>query len=123
MAAGPDGCSRAGTSSNPRVHAILDITPSTSIPKVRGLLGRHPGWTFQFTPTLCSWANAVEGFFETSSLRRVQRGVFRSLVDLQATINRHLEHNRKPKPFAWTADPDRIIEKVNRGHRAIVSDY
>jgi hypothetical protein len=30
----------------------------------------------------------------------LQRGVFRSLVDLQAAINRYLgEHNRKPRPF------------------------
>jgi hypothetical protein len=30
-------------------------------------------------------------------------------------INRYLgEHNRQPKPILWTADPDRIIEKVNR---------
>jgi hypothetical protein len=43
---------------------------------------------------------------------------------LQAAINRYLgEHNRKPKPFVWTADPDRIIEKVNRGHQAIASDH
>jgi hypothetical protein len=33
------------------------------------------------------------------------------------------EHNRKPKPFVWTADPDRIIKKVNRGHQAIASNY
>jgi hypothetical protein len=39
-----------------------------------------------------------------------------SLVDLQAAINRYLgEHNRKPKPFVWTADPDRIIEKTYSG--------
>jgi hypothetical protein len=24
------------------------------------------------------------------------------------------EHNRKPKPFIWTADPNRIIEKLCR---------
>jgi hypothetical protein len=39
----------------------------------------------------------------------LQRGVFRSLVDLQAAINRYLgDHNRKPKPFVWAADPDCI---------------
>jgi hypothetical protein len=53
----------------------------------------------------------------------LQRGVFRSLVDLQAAINRYFgEHNRTPKPFVWTADPDRIIEKANRGHQAIASN-
>jgi hypothetical protein len=54
----------------------------------------------------------------------LQRGVFHSLVDLPAAINRYLgEHNRKPKPFVWTVDPDRIIEKVNRGYQAIASDH
>jgi hypothetical protein len=33
------------------------------------------------------------------------------------------EHNRKPKPFLWTADPYRIIEKINRGHQVIGSDH
>jgi hypothetical protein len=48
--------------------------------------------------------------------------VFHSIVDLQAAINRFLaEHNQNPKPFVWTADPDRIIEKVNRGKQALES--
>jgi len=43
--------------------------------------------------------------------------VFRSLVDLQAAINRFAtEDNHTPKPFVWTADPDRIIQAVKRGH-------
>lgn len=62
--------------------------------------------------------------FLPPSHRRLQRGVFHSLVDLQAAINRYLgEHNRKPKPFIWTADPDRIIEKVNRGYQVLASDH
>lgn len=36
------------------------------------------------------WANAIESFFATLIRRRLQRGVFRSLVDLQAAINRFL---------------------------------
>jgi len=53
----------------------------------------------------------------------LQRGVFRLLVDLQAAINRYLgEHNRKPTPFVWTADPDRIIEKVEGGYQAMASN-
>jgi hypothetical protein len=79
---------------------------------VRAWLARRPRWTFRFTPTSCSWDNAVEGFFATLTRQRLQRGVFHSLVDLLAAINRDLgEHNRKPKPFVWAADPDRIIEK------------
>ena len=80
------------------IHAILDNYAVQKHPKVRAWLTRHPRWTFHFTPTSCSWANAVEGFFAALIRRRLQRGVFHSLVDLQAAINRYLgEHNRKPK--------------------------
>jgi hypothetical protein len=49
--------------------------------------------------------------------RRLKRGVFKSIVDLHAAINRFLtETNDDPRPFTWTADPDRIIAAVKRGH-------
>jgi hypothetical protein len=52
----------------------------------------------------------------------LKRGVFRSIVDLQTAINRFLdEHNEEPKPFTWTADPDKIIAAVRRGHQALDS--
>jgi transposase len=106
------------------IHAILDNYAAHKHPKVRAWLTRHPRWTFHFTPTSCSWLNAVEAFFATLTRRRLQRGAFHSLVDLQAAIKRYLdEHNQRPKPFVWTADPDRIIEKVNRGHQTLVSDH
>jgi hypothetical protein len=48
--------------------------------------------------------------------------VFCSLVELQAAINRFLaDHNLQPKPFVWTADADRIIAAVNRGHQVLDS--
>jgi hypothetical protein len=54
--------------------------------------------------------------------RRLKRGVFRSVVDLQAAINRFLaETNAEPKPFTWTADPDKIIAAVRRGHQVLDS--
>ena len=51
-------------------------------------------------PTSAFWLNAVEGFFATLTKRRLKRGVFRSIADLQAAINRFLEeHNQKSQPF------------------------
>ncbi len=101
------------------VHAILDNYAAHKHPKVWAWLERHPRWTFHFTPTSCSWLNAVEGFFATLSKRRLKRGSFASLVDLQAAIHRYLdEANADPKPFVWTAEPDGIIEKVRRGYQA-----
>ena len=83
-------------------------------------LARHPRFVFHFTPTSCSWLNAVETFFATLTKRRLKRVVFRSVVDLQAAINRYLdEANHDPKPFLWTAHPDKIIAAVNRGRQAL----
>ena len=104
------------------IHVILDNYGSHKHPKVRTWLARHPRWTFHFTPTSASWLNAVEGFFAKLTRRRLKRGIFRSLVDLQAAINRFLaEHNCSPKPFVWTADPDRIIAAASRGYQVLDS--
>jgi transposase len=104
------------------IHAILDNYAAHKHPKVRAWLARHPRWTFHFVPTSCSWANAVEGFFARLAKRRLKRGVFRSVADLQAAINHFIgEHNQRPKPFVWTADPDKIIAAVKRGHQVLDS--
>ena len=104
------------------VHVILDNYAAHKHPRVRQWLERHPRWTFHFTPTSCSWLNAVEGFFATLTKRRLKRGVFRSITDLQVAINRFLgEHNAEPRPFKWTADPDKIIAAVKRGNQVLDS--
>jgi transposase len=102
------------------IHAILDNYAVHKHPKVRAWLGRHSRWVFHFTPTSASWLNAVEGFFAKLTKRRLKRGVFKSIVDLQAAINRFLaETNNFPRPFTWTADPDKIIAAVRRGHQVL----
>src|SRR6202162_442953 len=104
------------------VHVILDNYGPHKHPKTRAWLDRHPRFVFHFTPTSGSWLNAVEGFFAKLSKRRLKRGVFRSIVELQAAINRFLrETNDDPRPFTWTADPDKIIAAVRRGHQMLDS--
>jgi transposase len=104
------------------IHVILDNYGSHKHPKVRAWLDRHPRFVFHYTPTSASWLNAVEGFFAKLTKRRLKRGVFRSLVDLQAAINRFLaETNDNPRPFVWTANPDTIIAAVRRGYQALDS--
>ena len=104
------------------VHAIVDNYATHKHPKVQRWLARHPRWTFHFTPTSASWLNAVEGFFAKLSRRRLKRGVFRSLPELQAAINRFVEDtNSEPKPFVWTADPERVLAAVKRGKEKLES--
>jgi hypothetical protein len=70
---------------------------------------------------------SVEGFFAKLTRRRLKRGVFRSVVDLQVAINHFVtETNADPKPFVWTADPKRVSNvgskrytgTLARSHRA-----
>ena len=104
------------------IHAILDNYATHKHPRVRAWLANHPRWTFHFTPTSASWLNAVEGFFARLTRRRLKRGVFRSVVELQAAINRFVEEtNANPKPFVWTADPNRVLAAVMRGKQALES--
>jgi transposase len=104
------------------VHVILDTYEAHKHAKVRAWLARHKRFTFHFIPTSCSWLNAVEDFFAKHTRQKLKRGVFRSVVDLQAAINRYVaETNASPKPFTWTADPDEIIAAVKRGHQALDS--
>jgi len=105
------------------IHVILDNYAAHKKDKVRAWLVRHPRWTFHFTPTSCSWLNAVEGFFAKLSRRRLKRGVFHSVVDLQAAINRFVrEYNADhPRPFIWKADPNDIIAARNRGFQTLES--
>ena len=104
------------------VHVILDNYATHKHPKVREWLTRHPRFVFHFTPTSCSWLNAIETFFAKLTRRRLKRGVFRSIVDLQAAINRFVaETNHDPKPFVWTADPKKIIAAVKRGRQVLDS--
>jgi hypothetical protein len=104
------------------IRVILDNYATHKHPKVLRWLGRHPRFVFHFTPTSCSWLNAVETFFSRLTRRRLKRGVFRSIVELQAATNRFVdEHNAEPKPFVWTADPDIVLGKVTRGTQELAS--
>jgi transposase len=102
------------------IHVILDNYAVHKHAKVKAWLARHPRWTFHFTPTSASWLNAVEGFFAKLTRRKLQRGVFPSLVALQTAIKDFVEqHNKSPRPFVWRADPKAIIAAAKRGHQML----
>ena len=104
------------------IHAIVDNYATHKHPKVLAWLDRHPRWVFHFTPKSASWTNAVETFFSAMTRRRLRRGVFHSIVDLQAAIKRYIaEHNHDPKPFVWTKDANRILERVTRANQVLES--
>ena len=95
------------------IHAIMDNDATHKHPEVLAWLADNWGWTFHFTPASCSWLNAVEGFFSKLPRQTLKRGVFRSVDDLVAAIDRYIEHaNDDPKPFRWTASAASITAKL-----------
>ena len=75
---------------------------------------------FHFTPTSALWLNAVENFFSAITRRRIRRGVFKSVADLEDAIKRYIaDHNRHAKPFVWTKTADQILDSLARYCRRI----
>jgi transposase len=96
------------------IHAILDNYATHKHPKVRKWLANHPRWVFHFTPTSASWLNAVESFFSAITRKRIRRGVFRSVAELEDAIRRYIQHhNRQAKPFVWTKTAEQIRQKLS----------
>ena len=57
----------------------------------------------------------VERFFRDLSVTRLRRGVFHSLPELIAALEKYLlQHNKEPKPSIWTAQAKDILAKVTR---------
>ena len=65
------------------IEAVVDSYATHKHPKVRATSG--------------SWLNAVENFFSVLTRKRIRRGSFHSLIDLQAAIKSYLaEYNAQP---------------------------
>jgi len=102
------------------VHLILDNYSAHKTPEVWAWLTKHPRFHLHFVPTSASWLNQVERFFRDLTEKCVRRGVFHSVQELQQSIQNYLvEHNRKPKPYIWTAKARDILEKVKRAWYAL----
>ena len=97
------------------ILAITDNYATHKHPKVRQWLADHPRWVFHFTPTSASWINAVEGFFSILTRRRLKRGVFKSVAELEDAIRRYIRaHNNTSKPFVWTKSARTILDSIQR---------
>jgi transposase len=100
-----DGCTQ--------VHIVMDNYATHKVEKVRRWFLRHPRFHVHYTPTGSSWLNLVERFFGKITHEAIRRGSFTSVKQLERAIQEYLqEHNRDPKPFAWTATADVIFRKL-----------
>jgi hypothetical protein len=77
-----------------------------------------------FTPTSASWLNQVERFFGLITDKRIRRGVFKSVGELETAIMDNLDrHNAHPKPLVRTKSAGEILEKIARVKQALESQH
>jgi transposase len=108
------------TDSGLKIHLIVDNYATHKHAKVKSWLKRHPRFEVHFIPTSSSWLNVVERFFRDLDVKRLKRGVFRSVPDVIAAIRGYIEaHNDNPKPIIWSATADKILAKVGRARAAL----
>ena len=97
------------------LHLVLDNYGTHKHPKVRAWLKRHPRFIPHFVPTSSSWLNLIERWFGELTGKRVRRGSFANVEELQQAIMEFLAAwNEQPKPFVWTATVQMIQEKLAR---------
>jgi transposase len=97
------------------VHLVLDNYGTHKTPEVKAWLAKHSRFKLHFTPTSASWLNLVERFFAEITTKRIRRGVFRSVADLEEAIQDYLDrHNADPKPFVWTKTAEVVLDKERR---------
>ena len=97
------------------VHLVLDNYATHKTPEVTAWLDKHPRFNLHFTPTSASWLNLVERFFAQITARRIRRGSYSSVDELEAAIYDYLaQHNEKPKPFKWTKTAEDILTRERR---------
>lgn len=99
----------------PDVHLVMDNYATHKTPKVKAWLARRPHWHVHFTPTSASWLNQIERWFAELTRKQIQRGVHRSVAELEADIMAFIEaHNTNPEPYKWVKSADEILASVKR---------
>jgi transposase len=97
------------------LHLVMDNYGTHQQPKVRAWLERHPRFVPHFVPTSSSWLNLIERWFGELTSKRVRRGSFHSVEDLEKAITEFLAAwNEHPQPFVWTATVESIRAKLAR---------
>src|SRR5712691_2352260 len=97
------------------IHLIMDNYGTHKTAIIRTWFAKRPRFHVHFTPTYGSWINLVERWFAELTNKRIRRGVFRSVKELESAIREFIEiHNEDPTPFVWTRSADQILASIAR---------
>ena len=106
------------------VHLVLDNYGTHKTAIIRNWLAKRPRFHVHFTPTYGSWLNLVERWFAELTNKRIRRGAFHSVGELESAIREFIEvHNEDPKPFVWTRTADQILDSIARYARRTLKSH
>ena len=99
---------------------VLDNYANHKTPELQAWLEKHLRFKLHFTPTSAYWLNLVERFFAEITAKRIRRGSYSSVDDLEGAIYDYLlQHNTKPKPIIWSKTAEDIIDRERRALDAL----
>lgn len=102
------------------LHLIIDNYSTHKHQNVKDWLVKHPRFHMHFTPTGSSWMNLVERFFADITNDVIREGSFKSVKELEKSINNYLsERNKNPKRYVWRKKGFEILKKINKARKSI----
>jgi transposase len=98
------------------LHLIVDNASSHDTKAVRDYRAeRSERFVVHFTPTHSSWMNLVDRWFSEITTKRIRRGSFASVKDLERAIMDYIHHwNESGRSFVWTKNSKQILHNVRK---------
>ena len=94
------------------IHVVLDNLSAHNAEPVVTWLAHPKGatWHVYFPPTSSSWLNLVESWSSQLTNRRLKKGTFTSVDQLEETVGSWTDGwNDDPQPFIWKKSADEIV--------------
>jgi len=103
------------------LHIIVDNYSSHKAPAVKEYLESKIGrFVVHYIPTYSSWLNMIERWFAEITNKRIRRGSFKSLKELEKAITNYIIHwNESGKKFCWTKTFDDVQKSIEKARAAL----
>lgn len=96
------------------LHIVADNYSAHKTPEVKAYLESMNGRFIEhFIPTHSSWLNLVERWFGEITTKRIRRGSWSGVAELERAIVAFVKHwNKSGRRFVWTKTSDEILASI-----------
>ena len=98
------------------LHIIVDNQSAHKTKAVNEYIESLPGrFVIHYTPTHASWLNLVERWFAEITSKRIRRGSWTGVRELERAILEYIHGwNKSKRRFVWTKTSDEIIDAIKK---------